>query len=84
MRPPRLRNSSVSIANHIFSSRRASATRSATSEALAPSDTAFAAARAIRPRPPNDRATPDVKSVWRNRSALCLQSRSVPSTLSSP
>ena len=52
MRPPRLRNSSVSIANQSRSSLRASATCLATSFALAPSRAAFAAASTMKPSPP--------------------------------
>ena len=52
MRPPRLRNSSVSIANQSRSSLRASATCSAASFALAPSRAAFAAASTMKPSPP--------------------------------
>ena len=52
IRPPRLRNSSVSIANHIFSSRRASAAAAATCPASPPAAAAFAAARTRKPRPP--------------------------------
>src|SRR3954452_23736200 len=48
MRPLRLRNSSVSIANHIFRAARASCTAFATSSRAAPR----AAARAPRPPPP--------------------------------
>jgi hypothetical protein len=52
IRPPRLRNSSVSIANQSRSSLRASATCSTTSLALAPSRAAFAAASTMKPSPP--------------------------------
>ena len=52
MRPPRLRNSSVSMANQRRSSLRAAATWSATSFALPPSRAAFAAASTMKPRPP--------------------------------
>jgi hypothetical protein len=52
IRPPRFRNSSVSMANQSRSSLRASATCAATSLAEAPSRAAFAAASTMKPSPP--------------------------------
>jgi hypothetical protein len=52
MRPPRRRNSSVSIANHSFSSLRAAATCAATCLASLPSRAALAAASTMKPSPP--------------------------------
>jgi len=52
IRPPLRRYSSVSIANHIFSSGRARWARAATSAPPAPLRAAAAAARITRPSPP--------------------------------
>ena len=81
IRPPRRRYSSVSIANHSFSSARARRARSATAAASAPSRAAAAAASTTSPWPPQALA----ESITWTRSArapscsrACSAARTVP------